>query len=287
MLTREPLLHSATVTRQIDYGHGYYVLEFDCPDLAASIGVGQFVNLRVRNDYSPLLRRPFSVFDVLIDRANNPSGISLLYHIVGAGTGLMAKMKEGEKVSLNGPLGKPFPWPTDDKAAIYMVGGGIGTAPFLLQAKRWMKEAPGREYVFIAGGRSDHDLKYMTHFSPLTKQGLNLMLTTEDGSVGFRGRVTDPLRGELQARAKKKLTSAVYCCGPTPMMAAVSALCEEFDVTCMASLESVMACGYGVCNGCVCAIDDATKEKGWRYAKTCIEGTCFDARKIQWKKISV
>ena len=284
--TAQPkLLHDAIVTQQINYGNGYYVLELECPDLAASIDVGQFLNLRIRNELTPLLRRPFSVFDVLSNATGEPRGISILYHIIGVGTAMMADYTKGTKVSLNGPLGKPFSPPPNPKATVIMVGGGIGTAPFLLQARRFMQAEPQRDHVFIAGGRSDRDLKYIKHFAPLVKEGLNMMLCSEDGSIGFKGRVTEPLRSELEAAVKRNEAVHVYCCGPTPMMAAVSELCQELEVACVASLESVMACGYGVCNGCVCAVKDTGSPAGHRYIKTCVEGTSFDASSLIWDEL--
>lgn len=278
-------IHDAVVTRQTDFGHGYLVVEFACPELAATIDVGQFINIRVRDETTPLLRRPFSVFDVLRDASGKPTGISVLYHTIGTGTRLMSRWKGGERVSLSGPLGKTYPWPQEEDASVVMVGGGIGLAPFLLQAKRFMKAAPQRDYLLIAGGRSERDLKYMKLFSPLVAQGLNMLLCTNDGSLGVRGMVTDPLRGEITARLKEEKKVAVYCCGPTPMMSAVSALCAEFEVPCLVSLESVMACGYGVCNGCVTAVKDPSEADGFRYVKTCVEGPGFDGALVCWDKV--
>ena len=278
----QQLLHDAVVTRQTDYGAGYYVMELECPELAQTIDSGQFVNLRCRNEWTPLLRRPFSVFDVLTDASGKATGITLLYHTVGAGTRLMAKAQKGDILSLNGPLGKPFQPPANPDAAVIMVGGGIGIAPFLLQSRRFMQREPKREYGFIAGGRSERDLRYMKLFTPLVKAGLSLMLTTDDGTVGLKGLVTLPLRGELAARAKKGLPTHVYCCGPTRMMQAVGDVCAEFNVPCAASLESVMACGYGVCNGCVARVKDAAATNGFKYVKTCVNGTIFDAATLIW-----
>ena len=281
------LIHEATVTRQVNWGHGYFVVEFDCPELARTIGVGQFVNVRVRNEFTPLLRRPFSVFDVLTDARGQPTGISLLYHVVGAGTRLMSKYQAGERVNITGPLGLEYPDPPQDHAVV-MVGGGIGLAPFLLQSKRWpaRERAAGtsREYVLIAGGRSERDLRYLKLFEPAVKQGLNLLVSTDDGSLGIKGRVTVPLRAELEARAKSGKPCFVYCCGPDPMMHAVADLCAEFKVPGISSLESVMACGYGVCNGCVCKVKDAGSPdgSGFKYVKTCLKGPAFDMAQLVW-----
>lgn len=280
--TRKHLIHDCTVTGQKEYGKGYYVMELRCPELAATIGIGQFVNVRVRGEYNPLLRRPFSVFDVLRNRQGEPEGISLLYHTVGVGTGLMARMQVGAELSLLGPLGLEWPEPAADCDVVLMVGGGIGLAPFLLQAQRYLSMEPKRELVLIAGARSERDLKYMNLFGPSVQKGLEMMLCTEDGSLGIKGRVTEPLRGELEARLRTKQRPMVYTCGPTPMMEAVSRLCKEFDVPGVASLESVMACGYGVCNGCVTRVEDTHADGGFRYVKTCTYGPALDCHTLLW-----
>lgn len=276
------LIHEATVTGQTDYGHGYFVVELNCPALAAAIGVGQFVNVRVRGEFTPLLRRPFSVFEVLRDGKGVPTGISLLYHVVGAGTRLMSKWQPGVKASITGPLGQEFPKPASADTPVIMVGGGIGLAPFLLQAERWIQAWPQRPTVLIAGGRSDRDLKYMSRFGASVRRGLNLMICTEDGSMGIKGRVTLPLEGELQALAKRGEAAQVYACGPTVMMAAVSEMCARFEMPCIVSLESVMACGYGVCNGCVSPVKDAASPAGFKYVKTCTYGPAFDGATLVW-----
>lgn len=277
------LSHQATVLRQTDHGNGYFVVELSCPELAASIDVGQFVNVRVRNELAPLLRRPFSVFEVLRDAKGAFTGISLLYHTVGAGTRLMSKWQAGVSVSVLGPLGQVFPRPATADGALIMVGGGIGLAPFLLQAQRGLERDPERPTVLIAGGRSNRDLKYLSAFAPLVKRGLNLVICTEDGSLGIKGRVTLPLEGELQALAKRGQAAHVYACGPTAMMAAVSEMSAANGASCIVSLESAMACGYGVCNGCVAPVK--SDDGGVKYMKTCTYGPAFDGASLVWQGI--
>ena len=275
------LLHDSTVLKRIDFGHGYFELQLECPDLADSMSAGQFVNVRVGDDQSSslLLRRPFSSFDLLRDARGRATGISLLGHVVGAGTAWMARAEAGAKVSLHGPLGHAFIPPEDEGARILMVGGGIGLAPFLHAARQWGSAKKGegggqRDLVLLAGGRSQRDLTFLKRF---TDAGTDLLLATEDGTAGVKGLVTELLEAELEALGGQP--AMVLTCGPWKMMAAVSALCESADQPVYACLEAVMACGYGVCNGCVTRVREAD---GWRYAKVCVEGTIFEGASVLW-----
>lgn len=278
----EKLLHDATVIARTDFGHGYFELQLECPELAARMGPGQFVNVRVRDEPHPLLRRPFSSFDLLRDARGRITGISLLVHTVGQGTALLGRLEAGAQLSLHGPLGRRFELPENPAVQIVMVGGGIGLAPFL----HLLREAgagntgadPVGRFVLLAGARSRRDLGFLKRF---VGAGASVLPATEDGTVGVKGRVTLLLERELAAR---KGPCLVLTCGPWAMMAAVSNLCDKASVPCVASLESVMACGYGVCNGCVTRVRDAADPEGFRYAKTCVEGTVFDASNILWER---
>ena len=276
---RPPLLHVATVTRRTDFGHGYFELFLDCPELARRLGAGQFVNVRVREGLWPLLRRPFSSFDLLRDARGRPTGVSLLGHTVGLGTGLMARMEPGARVHLNGPLGHPFEPPADPATRVIMVGGGIGLAPFLHLLRQWSTDSAqksGRGLALLAGGRSQRDLTFMKRFANL---GADVLLATEDGSAGVKGRVTVLLEAEL--KSLKGRPAMIYTCGPWAMMAAVAEMAARGGVPAFASLESVMACGFGVCNGCVAQVK-APGEPGFRYARTCVEGTVMDCAHLIW-----
>lgn len=276
MAERAKLLHDCTVTHLTDFGQGYFELALDCPELAAAMKAGQFVNVRVRNELYPLLRRPFSSFDWIADARSRPKGISILGHVVGQGTALMAKYAPGMKVSLHGPLGKPFEPPSDDSARVILVGGGIGLAPFLHVARQWPRLGLRHELVLLAGARSKRDFVFMKRFADT---GVEALLATEDGTTGVKGKVTVLLEAELKALKGRK--AMVLTCGPWRMMQAVSDLSAQFNTPCFASLERVMGCGFGVCNGCVAKVK-TPDEPGFRYAKTCVEGTVMDSATLVW-----
>jgi dihydroorotate dehydrogenase electron transfer subunit len=276
MAERTLLLHDVAVTKRTDFGHGYFELFLDAPGLARGMAAGQFFNIRVRNELFPLLRRPFSSFDLIKDVRGKPVGVSILGHTVGQGTRMLAQMKEGDRIHLNGPLGHAFELPENPAARILMVGGGIGLAPFLHASRQWGKGDAKRELILLAGGRSQRDLGFMKRFND---SGSQVLIATEDGSAGVKGRVTVLLDAELKALKGKP--AMVLTCGPWAMMKAVSDMSLAAGVPCYASLESIMACGYGVCNGCVARVKDES-EAGFRYAKTCVEGTVMDCARLVW-----
>ncbi|MDC1141891.1 dihydroorotate dehydrogenase electron transfer subunit [Planctomycetota bacterium] len=273
---RTQLLHNAIVTRRTDFGHGYFEVFFDAPELAQNMHAGQFLNIRVRDELFPLLRRPFSSFDILKDSRGHITGLSILGHVVGQGTRMLAAMNEGEKVSIHGPLGHGFELPENPATQVIMVGGGIGLAPMLHLTRQWSAGESKRDLMLLAGGRSKRDLAFMTRFKD---SGAQVLMATEDGTVGVKGRVTVILEAELQALKGKP--AMVVTCGPWAMMKAVAEMCEQYEVESFASLESVMACGYGVCNGCVAQVK-ADNEHGFRYAKTCKEGTVMSCDQLIW-----
>jgi dihydroorotate dehydrogenase electron transfer subunit len=234
------------------------VLTFDSPeDVGAA--PGQFAMVRgVEWGDAPLLPRPMSY----LTAGRTPS---VLIKVVGEGTVRMGRAEPGEPFSLLGPLGLPWRAPTPGRRPV-LVGGGVGIAPLLFFAHALA--AVGDKPLAIYGGRTARDLPLDDDLNEISE----LIVTTEDGSRGEKGRVTDVLERVLGDGME------VYTCGPDRMMAKVAEICAAKDVPCEASLETPMACGYGVCLGCPVPI----VEGGYIYA--CMQGPCIDARRIDWKK---
>jgi len=225
---------------------------------------GQFVMLSpgavsdVRRD-DPLLPRPMAVYREEGDE------VDVLYKVEGRGTALLAAAREGERVRVVGPLGQAFP-PPDPGSRVVLVGGGTGIASLYGLAA---ESCPTCRVTVVLGARSEGDLMAREDFRALD---LELVVATEDGSDGEKGLATAPLERALQAGD----VSAVYSCGPTPMMRRCAELAASHAVKCLVSLENNMACGYGVCLGCAAPRPDGS------YALVCRDGPVFDAGAIQW-----
>jgi dihydroorotate dehydrogenase electron transfer subunit len=247
--------------RRESIGGLYHVLTFDHPEGSAALP-GQFTMVRGAEwGDAPLLPRPMSY----LTAGTTPS---ILIKVIGEGTLRMGRAEPGEPFTLLGPLGRPWRSPSPGRRTV-LVAGGVGVAPILFFARALAAEAAGGpKPLAIYGGRSSRDLPLDDVLAELCE----LVVTTEDGSRGVRGRVTDVLGDALGPDRE------VYTCGPDRMMAKVAELCAKRDVRCDVSLETPMACGYGVCLGCPVPTGDG----GYLYA--CTEGPCVDARRVDWSR---
>lgn len=253
----------------------YFELAFAFPELARLAQPGHFVTLTPIQNGPPLLRRPFS-----IQRVSPDGEVRLLVKIVGAGTRALAELRPGQTVDVLGPLGAGVFQVSPQTTRPIFVAGGVGIAPFLFLADR-LRDRPDLRPALIFGGRGAADLVTRERFEAL---GLDCRYTTEDGSLGRRGLVTDELRARL-ADSPAEATE-VFACGPLPMLRAVALLCREVAVPCQVSLESQMACGLGSCRGCVVpTISDPTGH-GIPYQRVCYEGPVFAANQIVWEELT-
>jgi dihydroorotate dehydrogenase electron transfer subunit len=257
VLSRRELI-TATLLQRESIGEQYHVLTFDVPKGIAA-EPGQFTMLRGAEwGEAPLLPRPMSY----LTAGTTPS---VLIKVAGEGTIRMARSTPGEPFTLLGPLGNTWRPPAQGRRPV-LVAGGVGIAPLLFFARRLYET--GIRPLAIYGGRTTRDLPLDDELSEIA----DVTLATEDGSRGHHGRVTDVLAKMLSEDA------LVYTCGPDRMMAKIAELCAERDVPCEVSLETPMACGYGVCLGCPVPTTDA----GYIYA--CTQGPCIDARRVAWGK---
>jgi dihydroorotate dehydrogenase electron transfer subunit len=251
-------LITAPLLRRESIGEQYHVLSFDVPK-GVDAHAGQFTMLRGTEwGDAPLLPRPMSY----LTGGTMPS---VLIKVIGEGTARMARAEPGEPFTLLGPLGNTWRPAVSGRRPL-LVAGGVGIAPLLFFARE-LHEA-GVRPLAIYGGRTARDLPLEEDLSEIA----DVVVTTEDGSRGMKGRVTDALP-ELSSDETE-----IYACGPDRMMAAVADLCAARHLKCDVSLETPMACGYGVCLGCPVPITDGS------YLYACMQGPCVDAARVAWGK---
>ncbi|MFL6226436.1 MAG: dihydroorotate dehydrogenase electron transfer subunit [Actinomycetes bacterium] len=255
----------------------YHALTLVAARIAGQARPGQFVHLLAGEDRSFPLRRPFS-----IHRAERPGGsggppaalgtVEVVFDVVGAGTLALSRLRPHDVVDALGPLGRPFA-PPETPTGCVLVGGGYGTAPlYFLATELRLRRC---RVDFVIGAASAGRLLDAMEAKRL---GHSLTLTTDDGSAGRRGLVTDPL-GDLLARTG---AGQVYACGPMPMLAAVSRVAAAAGVPCQVAVEEQMACGTGICFSCVLPVGPGAPT---RMARSCLEGPVFDGAAIAWAEL--
>jgi dihydroorotate dehydrogenase electron transfer subunit len=238
-----------------------FALRFPAPEISETVEPGQFLNLLVSDSFDPLLRRPYSISNVYGEECE------ILFAVLGKGTNILAQKKIGDKIAVLGPLGNSFGYEKKFSTAI-ILGGGIGAAPFPFLTRR-LVERNCRIETFI-GARTS---------SLIVTEGMrNIHVATDDGSVGFRGNAVSCLTEFLRNNAVE--APMIFACGPTPMLRAAQSFAKEQAIPCELSLESEMACGFGICQGC--PIEHKTAER--KYALVCTDGPCFESESIVFKE---
>ena len=244
----------------------YFRLVLRAPQITPLIQPGQFAHVRILPLKEALLRRPFSIFQVAGDT------FSILYKTVGKGTSALSQMRVGEEVSVIAPLGHGFTVPKAGGETPLLIAGGYGMAAMFLLAQR----SPQKGIVFV-GGRKRVDILCEKEFAVI---GWEVSATTEDGSHGEKGLVTQPLLAEIQNSKSKIQNYKLFACGPTPMLKAIGKIAEGFNLPAELSMDEHMCCGVGTCLTCVIPVKAGD---GWEYQRTCTEGPVFDSRQIVWE----
>jgi dihydroorotate dehydrogenase electron transfer subunit len=281
----------------------YHALTLVAPRIAEQARPGQFVHLLAGQDRSFPLRRPFSIHRVeRLAGSGGPPGwspggpggsggppgwspggsgaalgtVEIVFDVVGAGTLALSRLRAHDVVDVLGPLGRPFT-PPETPTGCVLVGGGYGTAPLYFLATELRRRRCRVDFV-IGAASAGRLLDAME----AKRLGHSLTLTTDDGSAGRRGLVTDPL-GDLLARTR---AGRVYACGPMPMLAAVSRVAAAAGLPCQVAVEEQMACGTGICFSCVIPVGagDGAPE-ATRMARSCLEGPVFDGAAVAWAEL--
>ncbi len=309
-------IHSveAAVAANRDLGAEYHLLRLAAPEAASHARAGQFLMLGLLDRVDPLLPRPFAFFD--IDR--DAGEISVLCRIVGRGTRILAELPPGEKLRLTGPLGRGWRRPEETKeaspqralrtqrtaddlgngksldssssagsacsavkkeSAAILVAGGTAWAALHLLAKELA--ADGREVCAIWGGPSEESFPDREAVSP---PGVSVRLSTDDGSCGFSGTAVDCLC-ELVGKGTGDRKPLLYGAGPIPMLRALASFASDWRIPLQVSLEARMACGIGVCRGCVVNAREPHTETGLHRRAVCTDGPVFDAGDLDWENL--
>ncbi len=230
---------------------------------AASIKPGQFVHIKINNS-DILFRRAFSVFDT--DPKNNT--LSILFKVYGRMTTRMAKTRKGDMLDIMGPLGNSFALPSRHEISL-LAGGGIGLPPIYFLAKRMIEKGHDRKSITIFyGGKTKSELVELPR---LKRLGVNLVCTTDDGSYGMKGFVSDAIR---QSIAGKNNKFRIYACGPHGMLKAIDTLAQKSNIPGQISLEAPMPCGIGICLGCIVPL------KAGGYSRVCREGPIYNIGEV-------
>lgn len=267
-----PVDIDATVIGNTRLSRDYSVLSLAAPEVGKRTQPGQFVMVKPVGVTDPLLRRPFSVFEVLRNDAGEVTGVSILNKRAGRSTRRLYELEPGDVVSCLGPLGVPFTPVLPPKQA-WMVAGGVGLAPFATLAESL--SASKTPTTLFYGARTAEELFYLDFFERL---GITLVLTTEDGGRGQKGRVTAPLEAALKAVGASG--AMVYACGPEPMLEAVAKLAARYDQPSEVSVERVMGCGLGGCYSCVVPVKHGGENAN--LVRSCISGPVFDGAELVW-----
>jgi dihydroorotate dehydrogenase electron transfer subunit len=250
------ILEPVQVRKVSEVAQNTFELEFHSPPIARLARPGQFINIKIDHSTYPLLRRPMSISDVEAET------VSILFNVVGQGTSLLARTRPGEQIDVLGPLGHGFQLLHEfDRAVI--VAGGLGVAPFPFLTRELLNV--GVSVQTFVGARTARQLA-LDHLT-------NVSVATDDGSRGYHGTVIELLRSRIATMSGSD--PMIYGCGPAGMLRALQSLVRDMKIPCQISLETSMACGIGICQGC--PVETA---EGKKYKLACKDGPVFDASTI-------
>jgi dihydroorotate dehydrogenase electron transfer subunit len=254
--------------RRVD---AYHAMTVVAPGIAARFRPGQFVAVAVGGQAtSMLLRRTFSIHDV---RPDHGGTVEFVFAATGAGTRWLAERRARDVLDITGPHGRPFPVPRDPVSCL-LVGGGYGSAPLFPLSSRLRDRRCSVD--FLLGASTGERV-----FGALTarRTARTATITTEDGSLGARGVVTD-MMGQIIHEAR---TDVIYACGPMAMLRQVTSLARRYDIPVQVAVEELMACGVGVCMTCVLPV---TGSDGiTRMVRACTDGPVFRGEQVRWDDV--
>ncbi|MDR2346769.1 MAG: dihydroorotate dehydrogenase electron transfer subunit [Planctomycetaceae bacterium] len=236
------------------------------------VRAGQFIMIRLANNIDLLLGRPLAIYRVRRNdtTCDNNDIIEVIYLVAGRVTSRFSELTVGLRVRFWGPLGRGFD--IELSKHTILVAGGVGHTPFLMLAENLSKVDSNR-VTLLYGAKNKSRVVPLDDF---VKIGVDVRVATDDGSIGFKGLVTELVEHVYR---KDELTH-IFSCGASPMLKATFNVASKLKLPCIVSLETPMSCGIGLCYGCVVKIKDENEPNGWTYQRTCVEGPAFNAYKL-------
>ena len=263
----------------------YFEISLETSNIAENSLPGQFIEIKSSSSLDPLLRRPLSIhwaghLPVVKSSRHKKEDIQtgtlkIIYEVVGKGTEILSQKRPGDFLDIIGPLGNGFSFLTSNSElrTPVLISGGMGVAPLLFLAEKLVhsrQPTAHRRPLVVIGARTKEGILCEQEFKKL---GCDVKVATDDGSQGFKGRVTDLLSNLLSAVDCR--LSTIYACGPKPMLKALTQISKQYNMPAQISLESHMACGIGACLGCVVNTSCGFK-------RVCKDGPVFKAEEIIW-----
>jgi dihydroorotate dehydrogenase electron transfer subunit len=251
----------------------HYVMKISTPFIQPFVP-GQFVMIRGWQGTDPLLPRPFAIYSW--ESSGGKDVLQIVYKIVGRGTVILSGLHRGDEIQINGPLGNGFVQPAGVEKFI-LAGGGIGFSS-VFPVALYLREI-GKKMKIILGAKGDRDIPPASSVGAKSLEG-DVTYTTEDGTMGLRGLVTEVLEKEIDSIEEDDREKwAIFACGPTEMLSKVQILSADKNIQAFLSLENFMACGFGVCLGCVVKV---SAPGGYQHVRVCKEGPVFSSKEVMF-----
>ena len=265
---------NGTVVKNKEICAGHFLLSVKLPESFKTPMPGQFVMTRERGRIDPLLGRPFGVYH--FEKLESEATVEILYKVVGKGTLVLSRLREGDFVEVLGPYGRAFDvYP--EAGRVVFICGGIGVAPITYLASHYRRLTGARNVKLVCyyGASKAENLVGIEKIKDIMSE---VHISTDDGSAGYKGLVTE--RFSIDISSYDPGSSKIYACGPRSMLKQLSELLAENSVSCQILMEERMACGVGACLGCTVLLNDV--EGIGAHARACTDGPVFNIRDIRW-----